>query len=195
MTDNITTIVGNINNTITGSLSNTLTGSLSIDGSYPSLNSGVYPSFDNINQTVILNQTYLSGQQGVTPMPIFLLLAGVAFILLILAFKEPLRNEIGNINVSKIGLSLCGSIMGIAGSLASVSIVENTGSAVSTYGIYTVDVTTYVIWNSLYITGALLVSSLLCFIMFIYTLIQPEILVTPEKRDFKSNATGDGDRK
>lgn len=195
MTDNITTIVGNINNTITGSLSNTLTGSLSINGSYPSLNSGVYPSFDNINQTVILNQTYLSGQQGVTPMPVFLLLAGVAFILLILAFKEPLRNEIGNINVSKIGLSLCGSIMGIAGSLASFSIVENTGSAVSTYGIYTVDVTTYVIWNSLYITGALLVSSVLCFIMFIYTLIQPEIMVTPEKRDYKSNATGDGDRK
>lgn len=194
MTDNITTIVGNINNTITGSLSNTLTGSLSIDGSYPSLNSGIYPSFDNINQTVVLNQTYLIGQQGATPMPIFLLLAGVAFVLLILAFKEPLRIE-GNINVSKVGLSLCGAIMSITGALASFSIVENMGSAVSTYGTYTVDISTYVIWNSLYITGALVISSVLCFIMLVYTLIQPETLVTPEKRDYKSNATGDSERK
>ena|SRR5208337_1095869 len=108
MVDNITTIVGDINNTISGSLN--------INGSYPSLNSGVYPSFDNINQTVILNQTYLNGQQGAIPMPMFLLLAGVAFILLILAFKEPLRIE-GSINVSKVGLSLCGTIMGLLGHL------------------------------------------------------------------------------
>ncbi len=194
MVDNITVIAGDINSTITGSLNNAITGSLNINGSYPSLNSGIYPSFDNINQTVVLNQTYLIGQQGATPMPIFLLLAGVAFILLILAFKEPLRIE-GNINVSKVGLSLCGAIMGIAGALASFSVVENMGSAVSTYGSYTVDVSTYVIWNSAYITGALIISSILCFIMLVYTLIQPETLVTPEKRDYKSNATEDGDKK
>lgn len=194
MVDNITVIAGDINSTITGSLNNAITGSLNINGSYPSLNSGIYPSFDNINQTVVLNQTYLIGQQGATPMPIFLLLAGVAFILLILAFKEPLRIE-GSINVSKVGLSLCGAIMGIAGALASFTIVENMGSAVSTYGTYTVDISTYIIWNSLYITGALIISSVLCFIMLVYTLIQPETLVTPEKRDYKSNATGDGDKK
>jgi hypothetical protein len=186
MADNITTIVGDINNTISGSLN--------ISGGYPSLNSGVYPSFDNINQTVILNQTYLSGQQGAIPMPMFLLLAGVAFILLILAFKEPLRIE-GSINVSKVGLSLCGTIMSIAGALTSFTIVENMGSSVSTYGTYTVSVSSYIIWNSVYFTGALITSSVLCFVMLVYTLIQPETLTTPEKRDYKSNVTGDGDKK
>jgi hypothetical protein len=151
---------------------------------------GTFPVFDNINQTVVLNQTYLIGQQGATPLPMFLLLAGVAFVLLILAFKEPLRIE-GNINVAKVGLSLCGAIMGIAGALASFSVVENMGSGVSTYGSYTVSISTYVIWNSPYISGALIISSVLCGIMFIYTLIQPAVLVTPEKDDYKSKAAGE----
>ncbi len=194
MTDNITTIIGDINNTISGSLNNTISGSLNISNIYPSLNSGVNSSFDNLNQTVILNQTYLSGQQGAIPMPMFLLLAGVAFIFLILAFKEPLRIE-GSINVSKVGLSLCGAIMGVAGALASFTIVENMGSSVATYGTYTVDVSSYIIWNSVYFTGALIISSVLCFIMLVYTLIQPETLMTPEKRDYKSNVTGDSDKK
>ena len=111
-----------------------------------------------------------------------------------MAFKEPLRNE-GNINVAKVGLSLCGAIMGIVGALSSFSIVENMGSAVSTYGLYTVDISTYVIWTSPYITGALIISSVLCAIMFIYTLIQPEVLMTPEKRDYNSNVAEEGGKK
>ena len=155
---------------------------------------GTSPIFDSTNVSTVLNVTYQNGQAGATPMPMFLVLMGTAFILLILAFREPLRIE-GNINVSKVGLSLCGAIMGIVGALSSFSIVENMGSSVSTYGTYTVDISTYVIWNSLYITGALVISSVLCAIMLIYTLIQPETLVTPEKRDYKSNASGDGDKK
>ena len=155
---------------------------------------GIFPVFDSGNVSTVLNVTYQNGQLGATPMPMFLVLMATAFILLILAFREPLRNE-GNINVAKVGLSLCGAIMGIAGALASFSVVENMGSAVSTYGTYTVDISTYVIWNSLYITGALIISSVLCFIMLVYTLIQPETLVTPERRDYKSNATGDSDKK
>jgi hypothetical protein len=155
---------------------------------------GTFPIFDSENVSTVLNVTYQNGQPGATPMPMFLVLMGTAFILLVLAFKEPLRNE-GNINVAKVGLSLCGAIMGIVGALSSFSIVENMGSAVSTYGTYTVDISSYVIWNSLYITGALIISSVLCFIMLVYTLIQPEVLVTPEKRDYKSNAAGDGEKK
>ena len=155
---------------------------------------GTFPVFDSENVSTVLNVTYQNGQAGATPMPMFIVLMGVAFVLLILAFREPLRNE-GNINVAKVGLSLCGAIMGIVGALSSFSIVENMGSAVSTYGTYTVSISSYVIWYSLYITGALVISSVLCFIMLVYTLIQPETLVTPEKRDYKSNATGDGDKK
>jgi chromate transport protein ChrA len=123
-------------------------------------------------------------------MPMFLVLMAASFILLILAFREPLRNE-GNINVAKVGLSLCGAIMGIVGALSSFSIVENMGSAASTYETYTVSVSSYVIWNSPYITGALIISSVLCAIMFIYTLIQPAVLVTPEEDDYKSKAAGE----
>ena len=155
---------------------------------------GTFPVFDPNNTTQILNVTYQNGQAGATPMPMFLVLMGTAFILLILAFKEPLRNE-GNINVAKVGLSLCGAIMGIVGALSSFSIVENMGSAVSTYGLYTVDISTYVIWTSPYITGALIISSVLCAIMFIYTLIQPEVLMTPEKRDYNSNVAEEGGKK
>ncbi len=155
---------------------------------------GTFPVFDSANVSTILNVTYQNGQSGATPMPMFLVLMATAFVLLILAFREPLRNE-GNINVAKVGLSLCGAIMGIVGALSSFSIVENMGSAVSTYGAYTVDISSYVIWNSLYITGALIISSVLCAIMLIYTLIQPEVLVTPEKGDYKSKAAGDGERK
>lgn len=155
---------------------------------------GTFPIFDSDNVSTVLNVTYQNGQAGATPMPMFLVLMSVTFIFLILAFREPLRNE-GNINVAKVGLSLCGSIMGIVGALSSFSIVENAGSSVATYGAYTVDITNYIIWNSLYITGALVISSVLCFIMLVYTLIQPETLVTPEKRDYKSNAAGDGEKK
>jgi len=151
---------------------------------------GTFPLFDPDNTTQILNVTYQNGQLGATPMPMFLVLMATAFILLILAFREPLRNE-GNINVAKVGLSLCGAIMGIVGALSSFSIVENMGSAVSTYGTYTVDISSYVIWNSPYISGALIISSVLCGIMFVYTLIQPAVLVTPEKDDYKSKAAGE----
>lgn len=155
---------------------------------------GTFPIFDSTNVSTVLNVTYQNGQMGATPMPIFLILAATAFILLIVAFKEPLRND-GKINVSKVGLSLCGAIMGGIGSLSSFTIVENMGSSISMYGTYTVDISTYIIWNSPYITGALIISSVLCFIMFVYTLIQPEILVTPEKRDYKSDAANEGERK
>jgi hypothetical protein len=151
---------------------------------------GTFPVFDSANVSTVLNVTYQNGQLGATPMPMFLVLMGTAFVLLILAFREPLRNE-GNINVAKVGLSLCGALMGIVGALSSVSIVENMGSTVSTYELYTVDISSYVIWNSPYITGALIISSVLCAIMFIYTLIQPAVLVTPEKDDYKSNAAGE----
>ena len=147
---------------------------------------GTFP--DNVS--TVINVTYQNGQLGATPMSMFLVLMATAFILLILAFREPLRNE-GNINVAKVGLSLCGAIMGIVGALSSFSIVENMGSGVSTYGTYTVDISSYVIWNSLYITGALIISSVLCFIMLVYTLIQPAVLVTPEKDDYKSKAAGE----
>lgn len=187
MTDNITEIVGNINNTISGSINNTISGSVSINGTYPSLTVGVHSYFDNTTQTV-LNQSYLFGQQGVTPMPIFILLAGVAFIFLILAFKEPIRSEMGNINVSKVGLSLCGLLMSTVAALASFNIADNMGSGVSTYGIYTVGVSSYIIWNSQYITAALIISGMLCAIMFIYTLLQPES-IKPSTNEYKNNAT------
>jgi hypothetical protein len=151
---------------------------------------GTFPAFDPNNTTQILNVTYQNGQLGATPMPMFLILMATAFILLILAFKEPLRNE-SNINVAKVGLSLCGAIMGIVGALSSFSIVENMGSVGSTYELYTTSVSTYVIWTSPYITGAMIISSVLCVIMFIYTLIQPAVLVTPEKDDYKSKAAGE----
>jgi len=151
---------------------------------------GTFPVFDPNNTTQILNVTYQNGQLGATPMPMFLILMATAFILLILAFKEPLRNE-GNINVAKVGLSLCGAIMGVVGALSSFSIVENMGSVGSTYELNTTSVSTYVIWTSPYITGAMIISSVLCAIMFIYTLIQPAVLVTPEKDDYKSKAAGE----
>ena len=42
---------------------------------------GTFPVFDPNNTTQILNVTYQNGQAGATPMPMFLVLMGTAFIL------------------------------------------------------------------------------------------------------------------
>lgn len=152
---------------------------------------GTYPIFDSSNVSTIVNTTYQNGQLGATPLPIFLILLGAAMVLLILAFKEPLRDAVGSINVAKVGLSICGTIVNGVAALSSFDIVENMGSGVSTYETYTTAVSSYTIWMSPYVTGLLIVSGVLCFAMFIYSVTQPAIAITPDRDDYRSKATGE----
>lgn len=159
---------------------------------------GVYEFFDPHNTSTVINTTYTNGQFGVTPMPMFLIMLGAAMVLLILAFKEPIRDAVGSINVAKVGLSLCGTIVSAAAALASFNVSENMGMGVSTYGIpeptnllYTTSVSSYSLWSSPYVTGLLIISGILCFILFIYTIMQPSIITTPDRDEYKSKSAGE----
>lgn len=133
-------------------------------------------------------------------MPMFLIMLGAAMVLLILAFKEPIRDAVGSINVAKVGLSLCGTIVSAAAALASFNISENMGTGVSTYGysiettqhfLYTTAVSSEVLWSSPYVTGLLIISGVLCFILFLYTIMQPSIITTPDRDEYKSKSAGE----
>ena len=150
---------------------------------------GIYPVFDAANTSTVINQTYLNGQNGATPMPIFIVMAGAALILLILAFREPMRNEMANINSAKVGLSLVGAIVSIITALASFDVVDNNGMsiAMNSYN-YTSSITNYTIWYSPYCTVLFIISSILCSVIFIYTIIQPDILTKPDKKEYKDRS-------
>jgi hypothetical protein len=152
---------------------------------------GTYQIFDPHNITTVINTTYTNGQFGVTPMPMFLILLGAALVLLILAFREPIRDSMGSINVAKIGLSLCGAIVSAAAALSSFNIAENMGTGVATYNLYTTAVSSYSLWFSPYITGMLIISGVLCSILFIYTVTQPSVMITPDRDEYKSKASGE----
>jgi hypothetical protein len=81
--------------------------------------------------------------------------------------------------------------MSAIAALASFGIVDNMGSAAAMSGTYTASVSQYIIWFSPYVTGSMIISGALCFVMFVYTIIQPES-VKPAKEEYKSHAADGG---
>ena len=152
----------------------------------------VLQSFDVNDTTTIINQSYITSNSGGTPEPIFLLIGGVSLLILVLAFYLPLRNEVGDINVAKVGMSFTGAILNSLTALCSFSILENNGIGVSVaVNNYTVIASQYTIWSNPIINVIFIVSAALCIIMFLYSIMQPAITTKPDRDDYKNKNLGD----
>ena len=122
--------------------------------------------------TTNTNESYAYSPSGATPLSEWIVVALTAIALFVCAFYFKLRNEYGEISKERIVFSIVSTVVGgIAAYLSLEIIIPSGGMATS------------VVYQETVIAILFVMTSIISFANFIYSIIQPEI-IKPKKKDY-----------
>jgi hypothetical protein len=141
----------------------------------------IYP----IAEKLVVNSTYSISSQPYTPFPLWVAVAGAAIIFLVLCFAYKLRGIDGRVSSERIAYSLIAGIVNGTAAWLSVQIaIPSSVAEMSGTSSGLVVVQNYTVYSQAEIVILFIIFSMIAFANFVYTFMQPELLV-PEKDEMR----------
>ena len=148
-------------------------------------NPGIFQIFDAANQSVFINQSIINPNYAGTNIFIWALVASAAILFTTFAFWAKIRNEDGEINPTRFGFCILGTIFCGFASYFSIELIMPLGCGVSNYLNQTVSICQSTIIEGGPLPYLFMIAGLFCFANGVYCNIQPE-MVKPEMKEFDS---------
>ena len=146
-------------------------------------NPGVFTVFDTTNQSIFINQSIINPHFPGLVLEMWIPIAVVSAILTILAFWAKVRNEDGEVNPTRMGLTMIATVFNAFTSWMSVTVTIPLGCGVAIAGNQTVSICQSMIQEGGPIPYLFLLCTILCLFNGIYLNILPE-MIHPELKAF-----------
>jgi cytochrome bd-type quinol oxidase subunit 2 len=146
-------------------------------------NPGVFTIFDTTNQSVFINQSIINPHFPGLVLEMWIPIAVISAILTILAFWSKVRNEDGEVNPTRMGLTMIATVFNAFTSWLSVTVTIPLGCGVAIAGNQTVSICQNMVQEGGPIPYLFLLCTILCLFNGIYLNILPE-MIHPELKVF-----------